>query len=435
MARIKMAYIGGGSTRGAGTMASFIHHRGAEFDGSEVVLIDLDPDRLALVELLARKMARARGLDITITSTTDRRAGLDGCDAVLSSFRPGGFEARALDERTANRHGLIGQETQGVGGFFMALRAIEVMKGVAADIEAVCPGARVFNYTNPVNIVAQAWTTNTDIPLVSLCEGPIIFTEEIAEAAGLDPARVTSTMVGLNHACWSVEHTYDGDDLMPYVHAAAAERLGPGSQLTLHEQRILRLAAAMDSIPADYFQYYYWRDEVLSEQLAKPTTRAEDIMSWVPGYWDHYAEQAQADDPVLDPDRSRGGINELELAIDAMHGVFNDTGDVLPVNVPNRGSLPGFPDDLVVEVTGRCSASWIEPLPQRELPRHLRGLVEMLAEYQMLAAEAAWSGTRTDAVRALAANPLVQSVDKADAVYAELSAAHRAYLPDRLLAA
>ena len=435
MARIKMAYIGGGSTRGAGTMASFIHHRGADFDGSEVVLIDLDPERLSLVELLAQKMARVRGLDITITSTTDRRAGLDGCDAVLSSFRPGGFEARALDERTANRHGLIGQETQGVGGFFMALRAIEVMKGVAADIEAVCSGARVFNYTNPVNIVAQAWTLNTDIPLVSLCEGPTIFTEELAIAAGLDPARVSSTMVGLNHACWSVEHTFDGEDLMPHVHAAAAERLGPDSPLTLPEQRILRLAAAMDAIPADYFQYYYWRDEVLAEQLAKPTTRAEDILAWVPGYWDHYAEQAKTDDPVLDPDRSRGGINELELAIDAMHAVFNDTGDVLPVNVPNLGSLPGFPDDLVVEVTGRCSASWIEPLPQRALPRHLRGLVEMLAEYQMLAAEAAWSGTRTDAVRALAANPLGQSVEKAEAVFAELSVAHRAFLPDRLLAA
>ena len=380
-------------------------------------------------------MARARGLDIAITSTTDRRAGLDSCDAVLSSFRPGGFEARALDERTANRHGLIGQETQGVGGFFMALRAIEVMKGVAADIERVCPGARVFNYTNPVNIVAQAWTTNTEIPLVSLCEGPIIFTEEIAEAAGLDPARVSSTMVGLNHACWSVEHTYDGEDLIPYLREAAEERLGPDSSLTLQEQRILRLAVTMGAIPADYFQYYYWRDEVLAEQLASPTTRAEDILSWVPGYWEHYAAQAETDDPVLDPDRSRGGINELELAIDAMHAVFNDTGDVLPVNVPNRGSLPGFPDDLVVEVTGRCSAAWIEPLPQRELPRHLRGLVEMLAEYQLLSAAAAWSGTRTDAIRALAANPLVQSVDKAEAVFAELSDAHRAFLPERLLAA
>ena len=434
MARIKFAYVGGGSTRGAGTMASFIHHRGADFDGSEVVLVDLVPERLALVEKIARKMVKARGLDITVTSTTDRRTGLDSCDAILSSFRPGGFEARALDERTANRHGLIGQETQGVGGFFMALRAIEVMKAVAADIEAVCPKALVFNYTNPVNIVAQAWTANCDIPLVSLCEGPYYFTSELASAAGLDPGKATSTMVGLNHACWSVEHVYDGQDLMPFVHAAA-ERLGPDSTLTVREQRLLRLASAMEAIPADYFIYYYWRDEVLAEQISSPTTRAEDILSWVPGYWEHYAAQAETDDPVLDPANSRGGINELELAIDAMHAVFNDTGDVLPVNVPNRGSLPGFPDDLVVEVTGRCSASWIEPLPQRALPRHLRGLVEMLAEYQMLAAEAAWSGTRTDAVRALAANPLVQSVEKAEAVFAELSVAHRAFLPDRLLAA
>ncbi|RDI74723.1 Alpha-galactosidases/6-phospho-beta-glucosidase-related glycosyl hydrolase [Gaiella occulta] len=433
MARIKMAYLGGGSTRAAGTMASFIHHRGADFDGSEIALIDIAPDRLSLVETLARKMARARGLDIAVSSTTDRRAGLDACDAVLSSFRPGGFEARALDERTANAHGLIGQETQGVGGFFMALRAIEVMKAVAADIDAVCPHAKVFNYTNPVNVVAQAWTSNCAIPLVSLCEGPYSFTAELAQAAGLDPERVTSRMIGLNHACWSVEHAFDGGDLMPYVHEAC-QALAPGSPLSVGEQRLLRLASAMESIPADYFLYYYWRDEVLAEQLAKPKTRAEDILSWVPGYWDHYAEQAETDDPVLDPARSRGGIHELELAIDAMHAVFNDTGDVLPVNVPNRGSLPGFCDDLVVEVTGRCDAQWVQPLAQPELPRHLRGLVEMLAEYQMLAAEAAWSGTRRDAIRALAANPLVLSVEKAEAVYAELSAAHRAFLPDRLLA-
>ena len=69
-------------------------------------------------------MARARALDITITATTDRRAALADCDAVLSCFRPGGFEARVLDERIPLDHGVIGQETQGPGGFFMALRAI-----------------------------------------------------------------------------------------------------------------------------------------------------------------------------------------------------------------------------------------------------------------------------------------------------------------------
>src|SRR5690242_9043375 len=112
MARIKLAYIGGGSTRAPGTMASFVD-QGANFAGSEVVLIDLDPARLALVQTLADKMARAAGLDLTINATTDRRAGLADCDAVLTSYRPGGFEARYLDESISLQHGLIGQETQG----------------------------------------------------------------------------------------------------------------------------------------------------------------------------------------------------------------------------------------------------------------------------------------------------------------------------------
>ena len=109
-------------------MASFIHNNGADFDGSEVVLVDLDPDRLELIRTLAERMARARGVDLTITATTDRRAALRDCDAVLSSFRPGGFSARAKDERIPLNHGVIGQETQGAGGFFMALRAIAVLK-------------------------------------------------------------------------------------------------------------------------------------------------------------------------------------------------------------------------------------------------------------------------------------------------------------------
>ena len=88
MARVKIAYLGGGSSRAPGTMASFMHH-GAEFNGSEFVLIDLDPDHLEITRRLATRMAEAAGLDITVTATTDQRRGLRDVDAVLSSFRPG----------------------------------------------------------------------------------------------------------------------------------------------------------------------------------------------------------------------------------------------------------------------------------------------------------------------------------------------------------
>ena len=218
MARLKIAYIGGGSTRGAGTMASFIE-QGANFAGSEIVLIDLDAGRLELICELARRMAAAKGADITVNATTDRRAGLDGCDAILTSYRPGGFEARVLDEKIPLAHGVIGQETQGPGGFFMALRSIKVMKEVLADVEVACPGARIFNYTNPVNIVAQAVTDHSDIPFVSLCEGPIVFPEELAEVAGLDPEKLDVASVGLNHGSWSVRHRYDRMRAFPAVGA------------------------------------------------------------------------------------------------------------------------------------------------------------------------------------------------------------------------
>jgi 6-phospho-beta-glucosidase len=412
-------------------MASLIA-QGENFAGSEIVLIDLHEDRLALVKTLAEKMARRRGLDLTISTTTDRLVGLTDCDAVLSSFRPGGFEARVHDERIPLRYGVIGQETQGPGGFFMALRSIQVMKEIVADLERVAPHAIIVNYTNPVNIVAQAVTANTVISCVSLCEGPIIYPEEVAEAAGLDPEKLDVRSIGLNHASWSVRHQYDGEDVMPLL-AAAWERIKDDGILHGPTRRMLQIAVSQGSIPSEYMQYYYFTGEVLAELRAKPTTRAQDILASVPDYWAHYREQAERDCPRLDASRSRGGINELELAIDVMDAIFNDRKELLPVNVPNRGAIPDLPDDLVVETLGYVDAAGVAPVALGPLPRPAAGLVKALGEYQALAAHAAWSGTRREAVQALLANPLCTSLPQTEAMYDEMAVAHREYLPERLL--
>ena len=58
----------------------------------------------------------------------------------------------------------------------------------------------------------------------------------------------------------------------------------------------------------------------------------------------------------------------------------------------------------------------------------------MLGEYQGLTAEAAWSGDRRAAVAALASHPLVLSLSLTERIYEDMAAAHRAHLPDRLVA-
>jgi 6-phospho-beta-glucosidase len=432
MASIKMAYVGGGSSRAAGTMASLLAH-GQEFDGSHVVLIDRRQDRLDLVERIATKLVRAQGLDITVETTTDQRAGLTDVDAVLSSYRPGGFELRQADELIPMRHGVIGQETQGPGGMMMSFRSIQVIQSILDDLDAVAPQAVIFNYTNPVNIVSQAVTAHSERLIYSMCEGPMTFWQPILTTAGLDPERAEVMMAGVNHNCWSTVHTYDCGDLIPHL-AAGYEKIADDPTVPVWDKRMLHLAVAMGSVPSDYFRYYYFGEEYFREAQSHRLTRAGVLLDALPGYWDHYAEQADAEVPELDPTRSRGGIHELELAIDVMAAYYNDAPARLPVNLPNTGgALPGFDEDTVVEVWCDVDASGARPVPQQPLPHSVRGITQTLAEFQRLAAEAAWGGTRADAVRALTAHPFVRNLHVAEELYEDLAYANRDYLPERLL--
>jgi 6-phospho-beta-glucosidase len=433
VARLKWVYLGGGSTRAPGTMASFVA-QGQNFAGSEVVLVDLDEERLELVAQLTRKFADTQNLELTVRTTTNRIEALSDADAVLSSFRPGGFEMRYLDESIPLKHGVIGQETQGPGGFFMALRSINIIKEVVSEMEKHCPKAVLFNYTNPVNIVAEAVTHHSPIQTISLCDGPITFPRELASAAGLDPAKVDATMTGLNHACWSVRHLYEGKDIMPLIREAYERKRADLEKTGERYWALwwLELATTMDSLPASYFQYYYYKDECLADLKAKPTTRAQDISKAVPGYWEHYVKQLELPVPKLDPAQSRGGIHELELAFDVMDAIYNDRQEVWPVNIPNRGALPDFPDDLVVEVPALIGAQGVTPLVQPPLPRAVSGLVKQLGEYQALTAQAAWCGDRKGALQALTSHPLMLSLPKTEAIYSEMAHSMKAYLPERL---
>lgn len=442
----KIVYFGGGGSRGPGTMESFIHHGpdGSDFDRCRITIYDVDPTNLDLVVRLSEKMAAAAGRRIEITGSTDLSTALDGCDFVLSSFRPGGFQMRSFDERIPLRHGLIGNETEGAGGFMMALRSVHVARRLTDAMAQVCPRAILVNYTNPVSIVSQAITANCGIRTYSLCEGSIASPPWYARIVGLDESKLCATMVGVNHGTWTVKATYDGQDFLPLLERAYEQRREQITDPIAHG--LLRLAITLGSLPNYYYQWYYLERTWLSILQSKKTTRAEDLLEQLPGIFAHYREQLDAAGvPRLDALRSRGGLHELELALDLMAAILHNRRQRMPVNLPNQNAVAGLDRDLVVEVPAIVDGRGARPVPLDGLPsgmspRHPYQLPDTVmplllhrARFQKLAADAAWKGTRRDAIAAMAAHPLVRDLDIAERVYDELCAAQANYLPERLL--
>lgn len=425
----KIAIIGGGSAYAPGLLHAFIQHADA-FAGAELALMDIAAAELDIVHRLSRRMVAAAGADLNITAYHRREEALAGADYVLTTFRQGGFEARHQDETIPLRYGIIGQETIGPGGFFFAMRTLPVIQGIVAEMQRVAPDAVLVNYTNPTQIVAEAVTHFSEVPCISICDQSKDDAGKIRHALNLPDAVIELESIGLNHATWSTRFTIDGRDgidVMQQHYEAVIAR----DDVSPRVKRQFQLATAYGRLPNSYLQYYYFRDETVAEAQAAPRTRAEEIIELLPSYYRHFEEQIAADMPRLS--HVRGGSLFGDMAVDVLRGLVTRNASIHTLNVPNRGALPDFDPDRVVEVPARLEAAGATPLAQDHLPVAVRGLLRMLADYQWAAADAIWNGTRRDLDHALAANPLVLSLPLARRMLDDIIRQQADYLPPRFV--
>src|ERR671938_459380 len=141
---MKLTVIGGGGVRSPLFVASAL--RRAERVGlEELCLMDTDAEKLAIFGALCQEVGRRAESDVRITTTTSPQAALEGAAHVVTTIRVGYEQGRVLDERIALKHGVLGQETTGPGGFAMALRTIPAILDIARLIEDVAPDAIVVN--------------------------------------------------------------------------------------------------------------------------------------------------------------------------------------------------------------------------------------------------------------------------------------------------
>jgi 6-phospho-beta-glucosidase len=416
---LKIAVIGGGSTY-TPELVQGLADRTASLPVDELVLHDVDVERLAIVAGLAERILRRQGWPGRLTTTTDRDTAIDGASFVLVQLRIGGQAARLVDETLPHRFGCIGQETTGPGGFAKALRTVPVVLDLAEHVgRRAATGAWIVDFTNPVGIVSQA-LIDAGHRAIGLCNVAIGIQRQMAARFGVTPERVELEHVGLNHLTWVRAIRVDGVDRLPgliedHVDELAADVGSPAE-----------LIRALGALPSYYLHYYYATRDVLEVQLAGGT-RAEDVMAIERELLEMYRDPALDRKPALLEER--GGAFYSEAAAQLIASLHAGTGDVQVVDVRNDGALPDLPASAVVEVPARIDHEGAHPLPLAPLAPEIRGLVQMVKAYEELAIRAATTGDRRVALLALLANPLVPDVRAAEGLLAAILEANARFLP------
>lgn len=414
---MKLVIFGGGSSYTPELVDGLIQ-RYEELPVTELCLTDVNAQRLQILGGLSRRMLARAGLPVTVTTTTDRCRALEGAAFVNSLIRVGGMDARINDERIPLKHGIVGQETTGPGGMMKALRTIPPMLEMARDMEEVCPGAWLINYTNPSGIMAEALGKHSRVRYVGLCSGPQGWIEHTLRLMSVDPARADVDWVGLNHLGFATRVWVDGQDVTGQaVEAAAREWNIDGEWMR-----------TLGAIPSSYLQYYYHHGLAL-EKARQPghRTRGEQVKEIEAELLRQYADPDLAEKPELLKKRGGGGYAEVALA--AMLAIYHNKGERQIVQVLNQGAVDGVPPDASMELACIVDRMGPHPIHFGAIPLPIRGLIQAVKAYESLTVQAAVEGSKRVAMQALMAHPLVPSWEVASPLLDELLAANRLWLP------
>jgi 6-phospho-beta-glucosidase len=416
---VKVAVVGGGSTYTPELVEGFVTHAD-RVPIDDLVLLDVDPERLEVVGGLAGRMLAKAGYDGTLTLTGDRDRALEGADFVVVQLRVGGQAARYLDETIPPRFGCVGQETTGPGGFAKALRTVPVVLELAEEtVRRGTPGAWFVDFTNPTGLVTQA-LLDQGHRAIGLCNVAIGFQRRFAHAFDVEPERVELEHVGLNHLSWERAVRVDGVDRLPEILSTRIDLVADETDMPAE------LIGALGAIPSYYLHYYYLTDEVIERQRTE-RTRAEEVMDIEAGLLELYRDPDLAEKPELL--ERRGGAFYSEAAAQLIASLHEGTGDLQVVNVRNDGALPDVADDAVVEILARIDRDGAHPIPLGPVAPEMLGLVEHAKAYERLAVQAATTGDRTIALKALMTNPLVRDYRTAVPLLEALLEANRQHLP------
>jgi alpha-galactosidase len=357
--------------------------------GSHVVLMDIDPQRLEAVTTLSRRLADEMGADLKFEATLDQEHALTDTDFVINTAYASGHE-RALRFREATESSSYYYSSAGIYGpiDIWAFDDLKFRLEFARAMERLCPDAWLLQSGNPVFEGCTLMTRETGIKVIGICHGYLDY-QVVSRVLGLDPGRVRWQASGLNHQIWLTSFLYDGVDAYPLLDAWIANQAEDywrnHRQQDPHDIVMSRGAinlyqlygrmpigdAARDSINwwlhSDFETKKYWFGEPWGGPDTEPGRRA---------YVNALQERMQqvlkvARDSSASASELVGTTHSREIHIAIIDALANGNSGQFQVNVPNRGTVPGVPDDVVVEVQATIDRSGVHAVPMLPLPRKI----------------------------------------------------------------
>ena len=419
----RIVLIGAGSAQfGYGTIGDILQSE--VLHGSTIVLHDINPNTLAVVEKTGKAFIEEKGLPFQITATTDRAEAFQGADYLVISIEVGPrFELWEQDWRIPQQYGIpqVYGENGGPGGLFHSLRITPPILEICSDVIKICPNATVFNFSNPMSrICTTVHRAFPDLKLIGLCHEINSLELYLPLILGIPYEKLKVRAAGLNHfsAVLTAEYIETGADAYPDIREKAPIFFSNMPSLdTVY--KYFKETGIWPEKPEDFvtLETEAWSErrvfQVILEKfgLLPITTDSHfaEYIQWAYDITDHkgildfyrfYKEYLSQVQPKIE-------LKLNEKVVPIIEGILADSGYEEPaVNIPNNGLLTDLPDWIAVEVPATVDKDGVHGIPMGRLPSGFLGLLMNQVAVHDLTAEAVLKKSRKAALQALLVDPV-----------------------------
>ena len=421
---MRIALIGAGSALFTkGILGSLItDHR---FEDCSLVLMDINPEILSLMERYAQRLVRDNHSPLKIEATTSLGRALDGADFVVCTVAADDAQARKIEIDVPLSFGYHHSwgDTTGPSGVFRALRHIPIFLEIASEIRQRCPEAWLLNFTNPMAALCGAVSRESSIKNLGFCDGPPFFKNYIEkEILELPEGSLQIKMAGVDHLVWILEMTKDGEDVYPEFRS----RAGRVRKRFPVDVEILEtygyLPCPGDEHTSEFFPFFL---KDLST-MRKYGLKDMDI-SW------HRQRRVENMEAVRREVKSSEPLKPVPLlpedeVLEIIQSIINDEQKEFIACLLNRNVISNLPDYAVVEAPVKLGAE-VYRLPPVLIPPHLTGVLHSSIVKDELTIQAAVTGSKELVFQAVLMCPLINSIDQARDICSAMLEALKDYLP------